>query len=178
MHRLTLIIAITLLTAFQLDAQNMKVGVVNSEAVMQAYPEFRRAEEQLGREVEAWRADRTGWEKGMEAMQAEIIELDKQLQSGSSMLSENAKMERAMQLEAKQVEYQEKLNQQMALEQEKFNQRRAELLAEVLETVNGVIEQIGEDQDYDLIFDAANGTVVYARDPIDMTDELLQKLQE
>ena len=55
--------------------------------------------------------------------------------------------------------------------------QRAELLAGVFEIVNKAIEEIGEQNDYDLIIDSANGTVVYARDPQELTDQLLQHLE-
>jgi len=155
----------------------LKIGVVNSEMVMQAYPEFRRAEEQLGREVEGWRSERTNWEAQMEIMQKDLIEREKKLLTGQNIFSEKRKMELMMQLDSLKVTYQENLNRQVGMEQERFNQRRMELLAEVLETVNKSIEEIGEQQGFDLILDGANGNVVYARDPEDITDQLLNLLE-
>jgi Skp family chaperone for outer membrane proteins len=66
----------------------------------------------------------------------------------------------------------------MQSEQTKFNTRRAELLSEVFEEVNGVIEEIGEESDFQLIIDASNGSIVYAKDPEDLNDQLIKRLQD
>jgi len=158
--------------------QDLKIGVVNSEAIMQSYPEFRRAEEQLGREMESWQSERAGWETQMERMQKDIIDREKQIQTGQTSFSEQRKAGLQMVIDSLKIRYQEEISRQMSLEQERFNARRIELLAEVLEVVNQSIEDIGEEQDFDLILDASNGTIVYARNPEDITDILLRRLQD
>jgi len=161
-----------------LFAQELKIGVVNSELVMQSYPEFRRAEEQLGREVETWQRERTGWEKDIQAMQQDIIDRERKLQAGQTTFSEKRKQEMQVKIDSLKINYQQRLQEQMEMEQERFNQRRMELLAEVLEIVNKTIEEIGETEGYDLILDGSNGTIVYAREPNDITDILMHKLEK
>ena len=63
------------------------------------------------------------------------------------------------------------------MKQQELTNRRDELLGEVLREIHEVIKEIGEELDYDLIVDSA-GTVIYAKDPIDITDILLRHLLE
>ena len=178
MHKTLFLICILMTICGSLYGQDFKIGVVNSELVMQSYPEFRRAEEQLGREVEAWQKERAGWETAMEALQENIIDRERRLEAGQTTFSDKRKKEMRSEIDSLRVAYQQSLQQQMTMEQEKFNQRRMELFAEVLEVVNQTIEEIGETQGYDLILDGANGTIVYAKEPNDITDELLRQLED
>ena len=111
-------------------------------------------------------------------MQQKIIDSEKSLQAGQNTFSAMKKNTLAANIDSLKYRYQEKLNQQITAEQEKFNQRRAELLATVLETVNKTIEEIGEELDFNIILDSSNGMVVYAKDPEDLTDILLRHLED
>ena len=46
------------------------------------------------------------------------------------------------------------------------------------EEVNQVIEEIGEESEFQIIIDAANGSIVYAKDPDDLNDQLIRRLQD
>ncbi len=158
--------------------QELKIGVVNSDLVMQTYPEFRRAEEQLNREVASWQEERADWEKKMTAAQEDIAVRESKLQAGQSTFSEKRKGELKTQIDSMKVMLQQQFQMYMAGEQERYNKRRMELFSEVLEIVNETIEEIGEEQDYDFVLDGSSGTIVYAREPNDITDELLRLLQD
>ena len=161
-----------------LPARDLKIGVVNSEMVLQSYPEFRRAEEQLQREAQVWQSERAGWEADMERLGVEIKELEGRLMAGQNTFSEKKKINMHREIDSLMIDAQQRVNMQSAMEQERFQKRRAELMAGILEIVNESIEEIGKDNDFDFILDASNGTVVYARDPEDITDQLLRGLED
>ncbi len=158
--------------------QELKIGVVASELIVQSYPRFQQAEKQLAQEVQGWESERKTWEADMERLQKEIIDRERRLETGKNMLSEKKKEELQTDIDSLRMDFNERLNRQSTLEQERFNKRRAELLSEVFEIVNGEIEEMGDQEGYDLIIDASNGTVVYARDPDDLNDQLLRRLQD
>ena len=162
----------------QLKPSPMKIGVVNFELIYQAYPEFRKMEERLQREAEGWQAEREGWIAQMRKFEDIITDRENQLKAGANTFSDKKKTELQTQIDSLKLEMQIRYNQQATMEQERYAKRKSELLSGVLETVNKQIEAIGEAEGYDLIIDAANGTVVYARDPDDLTDKLLRKLKE
>jgi outer membrane protein len=162
----------------QFKPQNLKIGVVNSEALYQAYPEFRKIEEKLAKEAEGMQANRQVWISDMEKRQAGIVEKENQLKAGATTFADKRKVQLQNEIDSLKVNLQERYNEQVTTEQEKLQQRKAELLSGVLESVNKQIDALGEQEGYDLIIDASNGTIVYARDPEDLTDKLLRRLKE
>lgn len=159
-------------------AQELKLGIVASEVVIQNYSKFQEAEKQLGREMQGWQAERKTWEADMERLQNSIMGTENKLQAGQNMMSEKKKLQMQSQIDSLRMDFNTRLQSQSAFEQERFTNRRAELLAEVFEEVNEVIVEMGETEGYDFIIDASNGTVVYAREPDDLNDQLLRRLQE
>jgi Skp family chaperone for outer membrane proteins len=160
------------------QAQGLKIGTVNSEIVVQNHKEFKQVESQLNREIEGWQAERAGWEADMERLKKDIEERDRKLAAGQNTLSESKKASMQAETDSLKQDYSTRLSTQATYEQERFNQRRAELLQGVFESVNKSIEEIGEQEGYDLIIDSANGTVVYARNPDDLTSKLLEHLDK
>ena len=162
----------------QLKPQSLKIGVVNSEALYQTYPEFRKIEEKLAKEAEGLQAARQGWISDMEKRQSSIGEKESQLKVGANTFAEKRKAQLQTEIDSLKMDLQQRYNDQVTSEQEKLQQRKAELLSGVLESVNKQIDALGEQEGYDLVIDASNGTVVYARDPEDLTDKLLRRLKE
>lgn len=162
----------------QFKPPELKIGVVNSEAVYQTYPEFRKIEERLAKEAEGMETARQGWISDMEKRQSSIEDKETQLKSGANTFSDKRKTQLQTEIDSLKMDLQKRYNDQVTSEQEKLQRRKAELLSGVLETVNKQIDTLGEQEGFDLIIDASNGTVVYARDPEDITDKLLRRLKE
>jgi len=55
--------------------------------------------------------------------------------------------------------------------------RRAELVQPIMDRVSEMIEQLRLDGGYSLIFDVADGSIVAADPTLDLTDEVLRRLQ-
>jgi len=159
------------------QAQGLKIGVINSEIVYQNYKEFKQAESQLSREIEGMQAERAGWEADMERLKKDIEERERKLAAGQNTLSESKKASMQAEADSLKQDFASRLSTQTTYEQERLNQRRAELLQGVIETVNKSIEEIGEQEGYDFIIDSANGTVVYAKNKEDLTSKLLEHLE-
>lgn len=175
--RIILSLAAIVFLYSQSIAQEIKIGVVASELVIQSYPQFKVAEEQLAREMQSWQSERKSWESDMERLQEAIISVEEKLQAGQNTFSNERKKMLINQVDSLKYDYNERLNKQASYEQERFNKRRAELLAEVFETVNEVIREIGDEEGYDLIIDSSNGTIVHAKNPDDLNDAVLNRLQ-
>lgn len=159
-------------------SQELKIGIIHSEVIMANYPEFKRAEDQLKIEAQRWEAERSPWEADMERIKASILDQQARLKAGENTFSDKRKAELTAVIDSMEADYQQRLDRQITFEQDRFNQRRAELLTEVFELVNQTIEEIGKENNFDLIIDSSNGSVVYARDPEDLTDQLLRRLQD
>jgi len=55
--------------------------------------------------------------------------------------------------------------------------RNKELTQPIVEKINGVIAKIAEDEAYTIIFDAAQGNIVYAKKMLDLTEKVMAQLQ-
>lgn len=171
----TLIVLLTL--AGSAICQELKTGMVALEVIIQNYPRFREVDAQLQREMTTYQVERKTWESDMERLKKDIEKKEEYLRTGK-MLSDQRKSQLANELDSLTTDFQMRINKKSTEEQEYFANRRNVLLADVLEEVNEYIKQIGEENGFDLIFDATNGTVVYAKDPVDLNDQLLMKLQK
>ena len=49
-------------------------------------------------------------------------------------------------------------------------------MAPIVEKVNTLLEQVGQDEDFDYIFDAASGGLVYADSAYDLTPRIIEML--
>lgn len=178
MNKIILSLMVLLVLSVTLSAQEpIRIGTVNSELIVRGFPQFQVAEQQLGREVEQWRIERAAWEADMERLQATILEREGALQAGLNTFSDTKKARMRTEIDSLQADFYGRMQNQNALEQERLNRRRAELFGEVFETVNEVITEIGEDNNYDIIIDSANGTIVYAKEPDELTEQVLEALQ-
>ena len=53
-----------------------------------------------------------------------------------------------------------------------------QLLSPILNIIDSVIRKIGEERSYDYIFDAVQGSIVYALDSHNLTQDILDELKE
>ncbi len=171
-------IAISVSSYAQFKPPALKIGIINSELLYDQYPEFKKMEEKLQKEAEGWQSERENWIKEMEQQQAIVAEKENQLKAGQTTFTEKKKLQLQSEIDSIKASLYERYNKQMVFEQERLQRRKAELLGGVLEVINKVIDEIGEKEDYDLIIDAANGTVIYAKNPEDISDKVLRKLKD
>jgi outer membrane protein len=56
--------------------------------------------------------------------------------------------------------------------------RNQELTQPIVEKINKILEDLGKEQGYTMIFDVANANVVYADKTLDLTELVLEKLNQ
>ena len=81
--------------------------------------------------------------------------------------------DREQQLQLKFQEYQQRSSQLNEL----ANQRRAALIQPVMDNITAVIEAIREEGAYAMILDTAAGSIVSADPTLDLTQEVITRLQ-
>ena len=100
----------------------------------------------------------------------DIKRMQMKYQNESPLLSEEEKKEKIL-------EIQRKVNELRRLQQEsakEFNELRAESIKEIRKDVRGYAEKIGEREGYLLVIEKESGTVIYARDPKNITDQVIR----
>ncbi len=160
---LLLVLLIPLAT---LSAQE-KVGFVNASQIFEQYSAAREAEETYQRE--------------MEELNRQVAEMEKSLQA----LADTLKYERYLFSEARLKEKQQELErrQQAYLKfrqdaEAKAAQRNEELSKPIIEAIQEATRKVAEQEGFDLVLDSGPGIVVYSKPELDLTDKVLQLLEE
>lgn len=160
----TLLLMLVAVSARCADA----VGYINSEQLRREYVGARDLEGQLEASIADWRAQAREMEQEIEGL---IVELQNQ----RLLLSEEAAAEKETAIQQKQLEFEEFLNSVWGVGG-LAAQREAELWQPIFDRINGILEEIGAEGEYQMIFDAARGGIVYAAPSTDLTEQVLEKL--
>jgi outer membrane protein len=142
-------------------AQELKVGVVNSDRILRDSQPARAAMQKL--EAEFSKRD-----KDMQEMGARLKSTAERFEKDGPVMSETDRVRRQREIAEMDREFQRKQREF----REDFNQRRNEELQGLLERTNRIIRQIAEQEKYDLIVQEA----VYFNPRIDMTERVLRAL--
>ncbi|MBI2503534.1 MAG: OmpH family outer membrane protein [Candidatus Latescibacteria bacterium] len=147
----------------------MKIGFINSDQLKEQLPEIKAAQQQL----ELLQQQRT--QEG-EARQAKLAQMEENYRKQEMLLSEARKAEMQAEYEAEV----QRLQEFGQATQEELMKKNFDLHNPIFERINAAIKAIAEEERYDFVLDAgsAGGAVVFAADQYDLTDKLLQKLQE
>lgn len=154
-------LAAALLASAPLAAQDLKLGVVNSDRILRDSAPARAAMQKL--EAEFSRRDKELQEVGAR-LKASVERFEKD----GPVMTETDRIRRQRELAEMDREFQRKQREF----REDFNQRRNEELQGLLERTNRIIRQIAEQEKYDLIVQEA----VYFNPRIDITEKVLRAL--
>jgi outer membrane protein len=157
------VLAVLAAWAFAAGAVELKIGFVNTERVFREAAPAKRAQQKLEREFALRNAELAKIEKQGRDMQAE-------LERGNVTLPEAARREKERQLADISRNFQ-RLQREI---REDLNLRRNEELASVQERATRVINQIAEQEKFDLIVQEA----VFASSRIDITEKVIRSLAD
>jgi outer membrane protein len=151
-------------------AQEYKIGYIDSERIFAEYTGTKEAQDQFDRDVEAWRQE-------AEQSEADLEEMRKELESQRLLLSQSALDDKERELRTKVSEY-ESFVQSVWGPTGRIAQRNAELTKPIVEKIRTVLDKIGQEQGFSIIFDAADGNIVYGEKTLDLTDQVLVELNK
>jgi outer membrane protein len=155
-------IAAVLLFAAALPAHaETKIAIVHGEEILQKSPQAKAADDKLKAEFDKRRSD---LETQGKALQDDM----QKFQRDGDTMSPDQKSKMARDLDTRRVDFgyaQQKL-------QEDFQARYRELSAGLSSKIRDVIIQVAKEKGYDLVL----GDAVYSSASIDITDEVLKRL--
>jgi outer membrane protein len=149
------------LAVFAAQAQELKIGYVNSDRVLRDAAPAKAAQAKLETEF-------SKREKDLADMAARLKATSDKLDKDAPTLAESERSRRQRDLVEQDREFQRKRREF----QEDLTQRKQEELAGVVERANKVIKSIFETEKYDLILQEA----VFAGPKIDITDKVIKAL--
>jgi outer membrane protein len=148
----------------------MKIGFINSELIFTKFEGTKEAQDKFNKEVAKWEQEASKRQKDIKGLKDQI---DKQ----SLLLSIERKKELEDSLNQKMMSYEKFV-------QEKFGQKgealskNEELTKPIVEKINRILEKIAKDENYDYIFDARAGGVVFAKPTYDLSERVLALLNK
>jgi outer membrane protein len=145
----------------------LKLGYVNSDAILEQYSGTKAAEEELRKQYAKWEQEASKKEENIRKMQ-------ENLQKQALLLSEERKMQIQKEMQDSMTNYQKFLQDKFG-QQGEAAQKNNELLRPIVEKVNSIINKIATDENYDYIFDSKAG-VIFAKKSYDLTDKVIKAL--
>ncbi len=151
------------------QAQNQRIGIVDTEKILKRIPEYNTAQKQL----DQMSAD---WEGEVEALLLESSGLEKSYRAEKVLLTEEMRKEREEVIAKKQKEARELQRKYFGPKGELFK-KRMELVKPIQDQVYNAIQDVALRRKYDLVLDKANAlTILYVSEKMDISDEVLVKL--
>lgn len=159
-------LAVFLLAPGAAEAQTPKIGYINSQEILANAPGASQAQQ-------AFEQDLADYEAEAQQLEQELQNMQQELEQQRLTLSPEARRAREERIRQKAQEAQARMQQldQMAA------QRRQELVQPVMDQISDVIEAVREDGNYAFVFDVAAGAIVAADPTLDLTDEVIRRLQ-
>lgn len=148
----------------------LKIGYIRPTYIFSQYEPYIEAQ----RKIEEYQTTEIG---KLEQQKQELDQNIEQYQQQSLMMSEEQQQlrqqELARQNEALQIAYDE-LTRVGGL----MDQKQEELIAPIIEDINDVLMRIGETDEYDYIFDADAGGLIWADEQYDLSEAVLEELTQ
>ncbi len=170
MHRKILLAGCFALMSVITVSAELKIGYINSETIFAEYEGTKEAQEKFNKEVAKWEQEAT-------KRQQEIKNLKEQLDKQSLLLSNERKKALEDSLNQKMVSYQKFLQDKFGQKGEAL-EKNEELTKPIVEKINRIIERIAREENYDYIFDARAGGIVFAKKVYDLNQRVLEALNK
>ena len=144
-------------------AQDVKIGYVQVERLMQNFPEHEDASKTYEKELNSWKTQMSEYEQQLQQMSEEF-------EQRAMLFSPEKKKEKQDEIISKRQEA-AKFYQDVFSEGGKAEQRQSELWAPIYAKINKAIEILGARDNYSMIFNAQG--LLYAQESLDITDAVL-----
>ncbi len=167
-HVVIIVAALTVLSVLPAVSAAGDLAYVHSERIRIEYDGARDIDNQLQASVNDWKAQ-------AREMETEIRALVTEFESQQLLLSNEALMEKQQAIQEQQLAYESFLNDVWGVSG-LAARREAELWLPVIERINVILQEIGSEGEYDMIFDAAMGSIVYAAPGTDLTQHVIDTL--
>ncbi|MGK9476617.1 OmpH family outer membrane protein [Melioribacter sp. OK-6-Me] len=148
----------------------LKIGYVDSEAIMSQLPEAQDAQKKLDAIIKEWQEELNKLEKDWKTKYEDY-------EKRKLILSEQKRVE----IEKELVQLEEQISK---FRQEKFGvkgelfQKKEELDKPILNRIFNAIEEVAKENDFDFIFDKSGDIMfLYAKEEYDVTNLVLEKLK-
>ena len=161
---------IIILFLFSVSFADTKIGYIDSQVIMTQYEDVQQVQVELEKE-----------QKRLEVVYKKSVNsydsLKQALDMGSIILSKEKINQMESQLLQKQKEIEDFQLKYFGPQGELYKMQER-LLQPILQVIDTAIQNVGREKGYDYIFDAVQGSIVYALDANNLTADILEELKK
>jgi outer membrane protein len=149
---------------------DLKLAHVDSKLIFDKYTETKKAQKEYDKQVAKWEQDAA-------AKQKDLLEMKERLEKQSLMLSEEKKKEMEAQFLKKKSEYEQFVQKIYGKEGELFHKNQ-EISDPIIQKIKKTIQDVANQEGYDMVIDRAGGAVVYWKKENDLTQKVIDLLNK
>lgn len=152
-----------------IQAQNQKIGFIDSDTIMEQMPEYSGIEQQLTLLSETW-------EQEIREMENELDELEQDFEAREILFTDEIRQQRLDEISLKQDNLDRYTEEKFGPQGEYFT-RQSELLEPVQRKIFDALDRVANRESYDFVFDRADETrFLFTRNEWNLTSEVLLEL--
>lgn len=148
----------------QASAQSVKIGYVDLQRALNEVTEGKAAKKKLKKEFDAK-------QKKLDVKQKNVKKMKEELEAQAMMLAEDARRQKAMELQRHMYELQQLYIQL----QGELAKKEAAATKKIFDKMGKIIDKIGNEHSYDLILEKSESSVLFAKPNMDITSELIKR---
>jgi outer membrane protein len=165
-----IITAVAALSLATTSFADLKIAHVDSKMLFEKYAETTKAQRDYDRQVQKW-------EQEAQAKQKELLEMKERLEKQSLMLSDEKKRELESLFAKKKADY-EQFVQQIYGKEGALYQKNQEITDPIVQKIKKTIQDVANQEGYDMVLDRAAGAVVFWKKDNDLTQRVLEILNK
>jgi outer membrane protein len=167
MKKILLVVCSFWLASFTAQAQ--KYAIIDTRYILDKMSDYKVAQLQLD-DIAA------GWQKDIDAKQADLDKMYKDYEAEQVMLSDELKKKREDQLFNKEKELRDLQRKRFGFEGDLFNKRQ-ELIKPIQDKVYNAVQRLAVQRGYDFVLDKSEGiTIIFADPKLDKSEDVLKEL--
>lgn len=165
-----LILAVGLFLTTFATAADLKIAHVDSKIVFDKYSDTKKAQKEYDKQVQKWEQDAASKQK-------ELMEMKDKLEKQSLMLSEEKKKAMEADFLKKKSEYEQFVQTIYGKDGELFH-KNEEFSGPIIQKIKKTIQDVANQEGYDLVLDRAAGAVVFWKKDNDLTQKVIDVLNK
>lgn len=151
------------------DAQDQKIGFIDSDVIMQQMPEYSGIEQRLSLLSE-------NWQQEIDEMEEEIAELEREFEAREILFTEEIRQARLNEIEQKKEDRDQYIEEKFGPQGEYYT-RQKELLEPIQRTVFDALTRVAARDSYDFVFDRSEDSrFLFVREEWNLTEEVMIEL--
>lgn len=159
-----IIVSICMLGGVSFAEEAMKIGYVDMRGALNDSKAGKEAKVTLEKIIKDKQLVLDAEKKKLEEMQQDF-------EKKASLLSDKAKQEKQKEFQGKVQAYQK----MVADAQKEINEKEAEVTEMIINEIKKVIQDIAKEENYSLIFEKTEVSVLFGKEGLDLTNKVIQK---